>query len=241
MENAIEIDNLTFAYKDTKEDNALDNINLNIAQGEFLVILGPSGSGKSTLANCLNGIIPALIRGKLSGNICVNGINASKTPVAQMAREIGLVFQEFESQLFSTNVRIEIAFAPENFGIEHDKMDEIIDDTLNVVGLTDFSDREPSTLSGGEKQRLAIGSVLAGKPTILCMDEPTTDLDPIGKIGIFKIAEKLRSEKKITLIIIEHETEEALHADRVLILKDGKIRSQGNPAEILADIEVFDE
>ncbi len=241
MPNAIEIENLTFRYKDQTDRNALDNISLDIGEGEFLVILGPSGAGKSTLANCLNGIIPSLIRGKLSGDVTINGINAVKTPVAQMAREIGLVFQDFENQLFSTNVRIEIAFAPENFGVEHDKLDAIIDEMLAVVGLTGFSDREPSTLSGGQKQRLAIGSVLAGKPSIICMDEPTTDLDPIGKLGVFTIAEKLRSENKITLIIIEHETEEALYADRVLVLKDGKIRSIGKPKEILSDMNLFDE
>jgi cobalt transport protein ATP-binding subunit len=241
LPNAIEIENLTFRYKDQTDRNALDNISLDIGEGEFLVILGPSGAGKSTLANCLNGIIPSLIRGKLSGDVTINGINAVKTPVAQMAREIGLVFQDFENQLFSTNVRIEIAFAPENFGVEHDKLDAIIDEMLAVVGLTGFSDREPSTLSGGQKQRLAIGSVLAGKPSIICMDEPTTDLDPIGKLGVFTIAEKLRSENKITLIIIEHETEEALYADRVLVLKDGKIRSIGKPKEILSDMNLFDE
>ena len=241
MATSIEIQSLSFTYKDQTDRKALEEFSLSIEVGEFLVILGPSGAGKSTLANCLNGIIPKMIRGKYEGTILVNGVDIKSLPVAKMAREIGLVFQDFENQLFSTNVRLEIAFSPENFGIPRAEMDPIIDEMLTVIGLEDFGSREPSTLSGGQKQRLAIGSILAGRPKILCMDEPTTDLDPIGKLGVFTIAEKLRHESKITLIIIEHETEEALQADRVLIMDQGKILRIGSPKEILSDIAVFDK
>lgn len=240
MSKIIEIQDLSFNYKDQTDSKALDHFSLDISEGEFLVILGPSGAGKSTFANCLNGIIPKMIRGRFEGKVVVNGQDLKDIPVSKAAREIGLVFQEFEHQLFSTNVRLELAFTPENFCFPRETMDPIIDEMLSVIGLEGFSAREPSTLSGGQKQRLAIGSILAGRPKILCMDEPTTDLDPIGKLGIFTIAKKLRSTSKITLIIIEHETEEALEADRVLIMDGGKILRIGSPREILSDIKVFD-
>jgi len=241
LEPAIEIRDLAFTYKDQTQGRALNGINLDIAKGEFLVILGPSGAGKTTLANCLNGIIPNMVRGAYEGGAFVNGKEAGKQAVSHMARDIGLVFQDFENQLFSTNVRLEIVFSPENFAFPREEMDGIIEEILDLIGLRGFEGREPSTLSGGQKQRLAIGSVLAGRPEILCMDEPTTDLDPIGKIEVFNLAGKLRQGGKVTLIIIEHETEEALFADRVLMLKNGDIYKLGPAGDVLRDIAAFYE
>ena len=241
MEAAIEVRNLSFTYKDQTQSKALDCINLDIKKGEFLMILGPSGAGKSTLAYCLNGIIPNMIRGRYEGNILLNGKEVPKHMVSQMARDIGLVFQDFENQLFSTNVRLEIAFSPENFSFPREEMDGIIDEILELTGLQGFDKREPATLSGGQKQRLVIGSVLAGRPNIICMDEPTTDLDPIGKIEVFNLAGKLRESGGITLIVIEHETGEALFADRLLLLKDGKIFKTGPAQELLRDVPSFIE
>ncbi len=240
MEHCISISDLTFAYKDQKDRNAVEGISLDIKNGEFIVILGPSGAGKSTLASCLNGIIPRMTRGRYSGNVTVNGKEAAKHNISQIARDVGLVFQDFENQLFSTNVSLEIAFSPENYSVPRDEITKIIKDMLELVGLKGFENREPSTLSGGQKQRLAIGSVMAGHPSILCMDEPTTDLDPIGKLEVFNIADRIRKDWDITLIIIEHETEEALMADRVIIMQDGKIARMGTPQEILTDVEFFD-
>ena len=241
METAIEIRNLAFTYKDQTQGKALDGLNLDINRGELLMILGPSGAGKTTLANCLNGIIPSMVRGKYEGTVTLNGKEAAKQAVSHMARDIGLVFQDFENQLFSTNVRLEIAFSPENFSIPREEMDSIIDEMLKLTGLEGFDKREPFTLSGGQKQRLAIGSVLAGRPNVLCMDEPTTDLDPIGKIEVFNLAGKLKESGGITLIIIEHETGEALYADRVLLMKNGKIYKLGPAREVLRDVPSFNE
>ena len=241
METAIEIKKLKFAYKDQTQGKALDGIDLDIARGEFLMILGPSGAGKSTLANCLNGIIPNMVRGKYEGSIILNGKEPAKHAVSHMARDIGLVFQDFENQLFSTNVRLEIAFSSENFAVPREEMDGIIDEMLQLIGLEGFDKREPATLSGGQKQRLVIGSVLASRPKILCMDEPTTDLDPIGKIEVFNLAGKLRQSGGITLIVIEHETQEALYADRVLLMKNGNIYKLGPAGDILRDIPAFNE
>jgi len=241
LETAIEIRGLTFTYKDQTDGKALDGIDLDIAQGEFLMILGPSGAGKSTLANCLNGIIPNMVRGKYEGSVTLNGKDPAKQMVSHMARDIGLVFQDFENQLFSTNVRLEIAFSSENFSVPREEMDSIIDEMLQLIGLEGFDNREPATLSGGQKQRLVIGSVLAGRPKILCMDEPTTDLDPIGKIEVFNLAGRLRQTGGITLIVIEHETEEALYADRLLLMKEGKIYKLGPAGDLLRDIQAFNE
>jgi energy-coupling factor transport system ATP-binding protein len=241
LETAVEIRKLAFTYKDQTQGRALDGIDLEIARGEFLMILGPSGAGKSTLANCLNSVIPNMVRGQYEGTVMLNGKEAAKNAVSHMARDIGLVFQDFENQLFSTNVRLEIAFSPENFSIPREEIDGIIDEMLKLIGLDGYDKREPATLSGGQKQRLVIGSVLAGRPNILCMDEPTTDLDPIGKIEVFNLAGKLRQSSGITLIVIEHEIEEALYADRVLLMKAGSIYRLGPAQEVLRDIQAFND
>jgi len=231
---------LTYRYKDQKERNAVENIHLDIDKGQFVVIMGPSGAGKSTLANCLNGLIPHFIRGQYSGEVFVNGIKTKDNTVSRMAKELGLVFQDFESQLFSTNTKLEIAFGPENFQVERNEIQRRIDKILKTVKLEGFENRQPSTLSGGQKQRLAIGSVLASQPSIICMDEPTTDLDPVGKLGIFNIAKELHEDKDLTLIIIEHETEEALYADRLIIMENGSILRDGSPKEVLKEVELTD-
>lgn len=238
---AISTKQLTFRYKDQKDRNAIENINLDVNKGQFVVIMGPSGAGKSTLANCLNGLIPHFIRGEYSGEVIVNGVKVKDSTVSKMAKEIGLVFQDFESQLFSTNTKLEIAFGPENFGVDREEIQRRIDSILKTVKLEGFEDRQPSTLSGGQKQRLAIGSVLASMPNVVCMDEPTTDLDPVGKLGIFNIAKELHQDKDLTLIIIEHETDEALNADRLIIMEEGQIIRDGKPEDVLREVELTDK
>jgi cobalt transport protein ATP-binding subunit len=234
----VSLKNLTFRYKDQKNGAALNDISLDIPKGQFVVIMGPSGAGKSTLANCLNGLIPHFIKGKFEGDVWIDGKNTREHAVSKMAKSIGMVFQDFESQLFSTNTKLEIAFGPENFGVDRDEIQRRIEKVLRTVNLVGFEERQPSTLSGGQKQRLAIGSVLASQPSIICMDEPTTDLDPIGKLGIFHIAKELHEDKELTLIIIEHETEEALKADRLLIMENGRIIKDGPPQDVLRSVDL---
>ncbi len=239
-EKAVSIRGLSFSYRRNEGAVALRSIDLDVEKGEFVVIMGPSGAGKSTLANCLNSLVPRFMHGEYEGVVLVNGVEAGKSSVNRMAEEIGLVFQDFEAQLFSTNVRLEIAFGPENFAVPRNDIAERIVKVLKTVNLQGFEGRSPSALSGGQKQRLAIGSVLAMQPDIVCMDEPTTDLDPLGKTGVFGIARELHERGALTLIIIEHETEEALKADRLVIMEDGAITAQGRPADILRDA-VFTE
>jgi energy-coupling factor transport system ATP-binding protein len=151
-----------------------------------------------------------------------------------------MVFQDFEAQLFSTNVELEVAFGPENFSVDREEISRRINECLAYVGLEAVRNRPPSTLSGGQKQKLAIASVLALKPSVLVMDEPTTDLDPISKMGIFDITHRLCKRDDLTLMVIEHETEEALYADRIVLIKDGKIVTLGPAAEILRDSDMLE-
>ena len=154
---------------------------------------------------------------------------------------MGLVFQDFEAQLFSTNVELEVAFGPENFQVEHKEMVKRVRDVLQRVRLDGFEGRQPANLSGGQKQRLAIASVLAIEPRILCLDEPTTDLDPIGKLGVFEIAEELKNRDDVTLFVVEHETEETLDADRIIVMRDGKVVADRPAREVLRDVGLLEE
>ena len=228
------LSDLAFTYRDAAKP-ALDQIDYRHRRGEFTVIVGETGAGKSTLCRCLNGLIPSFTKGKLDGSLQVAGHRESERPqVYELARIVGLVFQDFEAQLFSTNVELETAFALENFAVERDQMKTRVEQALNRVGLSGFEQRDPASLSGGEKQRLAIASVLAGSPSVVVMDEPTTDLDPVGKRDIFKLAQVLRNEIE-GIILVEHETEHVLSADRILLMHEGRIVQEGPPGEILAD------
>ncbi len=239
-ETVVSIKNLSYRYRGTKK-NAIEDINLDLQRGEFLVLMGPSEAGKSTLAVCINGLIPHFHKGKLEGNVVVNGKNTREHTVSQMAEDVGLVFQDFEAQLFSTNVELEVAFGPENFATEREEIGKRINENLEYVKLAEFRNRPPSTLSGGQKQKLAIASVLALMPKVLVMDEPTTDLDPISKMGIFDITNRLRQRSDLTLLVVEHETEEVLHASRIALLEDGHLVKVGPAREVLQDVELYEK
>src|ERR671911_514397 len=180
-------------------------------------------------------------RGRMEGEVRIRGRSTREGKVGEFAREVGLVFQDFEAQLFSTNVALEVAFGPENLGVEREEMVRRVQSVLSQVRLEGFEGRQPATLSGGQKQRLAIASVLSIEPRILCLDEPTTDLDPAGKLGIFEIAEDLKDRDDVTLIVVEHETEETLEADRIVVLRDGEIVADRPAREVLRDVELLEE
>jgi len=239
-ETVISIQDLKFRYRGQHEP-ALNGLSFDVNQGDFLVIMGHSEAGKSTLAACMNGLVPHFHRGAFEGDVTVLDLNTRDKTVAQMSEKLGMVFQDFEAQLFSTNVELEVAFGPENFAVSREEIARRIDENLSLVGLDDLRDRAPSTLSGGQKQKLAIASVLAMQTPILVMDEPTTDLDPVSKQGVFEIAKQLRQRGELTLIVVEHETEEALYADRVLLLKDGEILRLGPASEMLREVELMQE
>jgi energy-coupling factor transport system ATP-binding protein len=240
MEPVVSIEGLAYRYRG-QQKSALKGVDLEVAEGEFVVIMGPSGAGKSTLCVSLNGLIPHFFKGKMEGEVRIEGRSTREGKVGEFAQEVGLVFQDFEAQLFSTNVALEVAFGPENFRVERGEMVERVEKMLGQVRLEGFEKRTPATLSGGQKQRLAIASVLAIEPRILCLDEPTTDLDPVGKLGIFEIAEDLKDRDDVTLIVVEHETEETLDADRIVVLRDGEIVADRPAREVLRDVELLQE
>src|ERR671939_2232025 len=240
MKPEVSIEGLSYRYRGQQKP-ALNGVDLEVAEGEFVVIMGPSGAGKSTLCVSLNGLIPHFFRGLMEGEVRIRSRSTREGRVGEFAQEVGLVFQDFEAQLFSTNVALEVAFGPENFAVERDEMVRRVESVLGQVRLEGFENRTPATLSGGQKQRLAIASVLAIEPRILCLDEPTTDLDPIGKLGIFEIAEDLKDRDDVTLIVVEHETEETIDADRIIVLGEGKIVADRPAREVLRDVELLEE
>lgn len=231
----VRIDQLSFRYRGQTR-YALDRLSFEVEPGEFLVVMGASEAGKSTLALCFNGLIPHFYRGAFDGHVVVAGKNTRSTRVAELAQVTGLVFQDFESQLFSTNVELEVAFGLENLGYPRDEMRQRVEEALRLVGLEGLRRRAPATLSGGQKQKLAIASVLAMRPRLLVMDEPTTDLDPESKAEIYAITDRLRQGSDTTLIVVDHDSEEVLQADRVLVLSEGRIARLGRAADLFRDV-----
>src|SRR5918995_78785 len=240
VEPAVSVRGLTYRYRGQREP-ALNGVNLEVAEGEFVVVMGPSGAGKSTLCVSLNGLIPHFFRGRMEGEVRIRGRSTREGKVGEFAREVGLVFQDFEAQLFSTNVALEVAFGPENLGVEREEMVRRVESVLKRVRLEGFEGRQPATLSGGQKQRLAIASVLSVEPRILCLDEPTTDVDPLGKLEVFEVAAELKRRDDVTLIVVEHEIEETLDADRIVVLQEGKVIADRPAREVLRDVDLLTE
>lgn len=218
---AIEVRGVSFSYtKAPSSRKALREITFLQELSEFVVIAGASGAGKSTLCRILNGLIPTFTKGDFHGEVRILGESVGGRRVAQNARRVGLVFQDFEAQLFSTNVALEVAFGPENFGIPREEIGRRVRKALSLVGLDGVEGRDPSRLSGGQKQRLALASVLSMEPDVLVLDEPTTDLDPAGKQEVFRLFDRLRGTTK-ALLMVEHETEEMSAADRIVLMDRG--------------------
>ena len=240
MDSAVSVKNLSFRYKHGRE-KVLKDLSLEVPSGSMLVIMGRSGAGKSTFCACLNGLIPHLIKGDLEGKINTLGLNPHDCKVADFARLMGIVFQDFESQLFSTTVELEVAFGLENLGIPRNEMKARIEEALKKAGLAELKGRTPSTLSGGQKQRLAIASALALSPNLLCLDEPTTDLDPQGKDEVFTIASELWKNEGKTILMVEHETEEALQAEYIALFQGGALKEFGRTREVLNNIDLLKE
>ena len=202
--------------------------------------MGASGAGKSTLAKCLNRIVPEFEGGDLQGVVRIGGRSLDGARVCDVAPTVGMVFQDFEAQLFSTNVAHEVAFAMEQVGMAREEIARRIGPALEAVGLAGFEHRDPTSLSGGEKQRLAIASVLALQPVVIVLDEPTTDLDPEGKAEVFALIRSLR-EQGLSLIVIEHEAEELRECDRIVLLREGEIIADGAPHDLMTRLELLED
>jgi energy-coupling factor transport system ATP-binding protein len=235
---AISIQDLSFTYAETSRP-ALQHINGEVEEGTFVVIMGHEGAGKSTLCCSLNALVPRFFRGEYAGRVVVHDVEVAQARVAEMSQRVGLVLQDFEAQLFSTSVELEVAFGPENLCLPRDEIERRIDRYLRFVGLADMRRREPASLSGGQKQRLAIASVLALEPPVLVMDEPTTDLDPVGREEVLSVSDMLRQERR-TLLVVDHDPETAVDADQVWLMREGEIVAQGPPRQVLTDLALLE-
>ena len=230
----VKIENLSFTYS-SGDRPALSNINLEIKRGEYLGIMGLNGAGKTTLGLSINGIVPQSTMGIYEGQVTVEGLDTATTPVREMARTVGIVFDNPEFQMSQVSAAEEVALGLENLGVPNKEMPPRVSEALTTVGLAGFEERSPMGLSGGQQQRLAIASVLAMQPRILFMDEPTSNLDPIGKEEVFELARKLNREEGLTVIVAEHESEVlAAYADRIVVLHEGKIVMVGTPTEVFS-------
>ncbi len=229
----IKLQNLTFTYAGSLEP-VLKEINLTITDGEFVLLSGSSGSGKSSLVRCLNGLIPHFYGGRIRGTVEVEGWVTINYPLAKLATKVGLVFQDPENQLVTTDVEREIAFGLENLGLPRPEISKRLEEALDTVGIASLRYRSLSELSGGEKQKVAISSVLALKPQILVLDEPTSELDPQGAEDVLGIISRLNDELGLTVILVEHRLDRVIHlVDRLIVLEQGKIVADGHPAKII--------
>ena len=217
---------------------ALRSIDLQVEEGEFLALMGRIGAGKTTLCLTLNGLVPHATGGVIRGDVIVLGRNTKEHTVADLAAHVGLVFQNPEEQLFHMRVEDEVAFGPENLGLPREEIGQRVTWALQVVGLEDLRHRSPLTLSGGEKQRVAIAAVLAMRPRILVLDEPTASLDPRGAAEVFATLRELRRKMPLTIVMATQNSEwVAEQADRLVVLDQGRIALLGSPDELLSQVE----
>lgn len=235
----IKFDNVSFSYQTTDEkDNpvsipVLKDFNLSIEQGSFVAILGHNGSGKSTVAKLTNGILFAD-----SGTVTVNGkVAKNDDSIYDIRRDAGMVFQNPDNQIVSSIVEEDVAFGVENLGVPADECRKRVDDALKTVGMYEYRLKTPSKLSGGQKQRVAVAGIIAMKPKCIILDEPTAMLDPNGRKEVIDTVMKLNKEEGITIVLITHYMDEAVKADRVVVMDNGKIMLDGTPREVFADVD----
>ena len=237
----IKIENLVHKYTIWKDENTksektvLDGISLDIPSGQFVAILGPNGSGKSTLAKHLNVLL--LLN---EGTVWIDGKDThAKERLWEIRSQVGMVFQNPDNQIIGTSVEEDVAFGPENKNIEPEKIRKIVETVLRKVKLWDRRKASPSILSGGQKQRLATADALAGLPACLVLDEPTAMLDPDSRKEVINIVKELNRKEGMTIILITHHTDEVVDADRIVLMKDGKIIGDDIPKKIFADYELL--
>ncbi|CUS04845.2 putative enzyme [Candidatus Promineifilum breve] len=232
----IRLTNVTYSYPRATVP-ALNDITLEVPAGQFCAVIGANGAGKSTLCAALAGFVPHFYRGQLTGKLEVAGIDVAASSLAQMAGTVGLVFSNPFNQITGArfSVREEVAFGLENMGVPLDEMATRIDAMLRFAGLAEMADRSPYALSGGQQQRLAIASVLVMRPQVVVLDEPTSQLDPIGSKEVFTVLRDLAATDAATVFLAEQKLEwVAAFADRVLVLHEGRLVADGLPGDVLA-------
>lgn len=233
----ISVQNVTFRYNEEGENAklVLDDVSFEVRQGEFVALLGHNGSGKSTIAKHLNAmLIPS------SGKVYIDGMDTTDEAVTyDIRRKVGLVLQNPDNQLVASIVEEDVAFGPENLGIPADEIRERVDEALKAVDMYDHRLKAPFKLSGGQKQRVAIAGIIAMRPDCIVLDEPTAMLDPKGRQEVLDTILKLNRENGITVVMITHYMEEAVLADRVYVVDNGKMLTQGTPREVFSQVELM--
>ena len=233
----IETKNLTYTYPGVTKPSISD-VSIKVEKGEFVLITGPSGCGKTTLCRCFNGLIPHFYQGELKGEISVAEMDITKHQTHEMAKYVGLVFQNPENQLFALSVEKDVAFGLENVGAPREEMRKRVDWALKQTDIYDLRERSPHEVSGGQQQRVAIAAVLAMQPEIIVLDEPTSFLDPLSAEKIFEVIHELNKKLGITVMLVEHRLDlTAKYADHIIIMDEGKVCFDGNPREILSTEE----
>jgi len=237
MENIIMARDLTFSYETGNEENkkkiVLNSLNIDLEEGKFIAIIGHNGSGKSTLAKHFNALLMPT-----EGDVYVNGMNTKDSAhVWDIRQTAGMVFQNPDNQLVATVVEEDVAFGPENLGIDPKEIRKRVDFALNAVDMFKYKDSAPHMLSGGQKQRIAIAGVIAMRPQCIILDEPTAMLDPMGRKEVINTIQRLNKENGITIILITHFMEEAVLADRVIVMDDGNIALDGTPKEVFKEVK----
>jgi len=237
MDNILEISNLVYEYtgEDKESVQAVKDVSLQISKGEFVVVIGHNGSGKSTLAKHINALLlPS------SGKVFVMGLDTSDESFTwQIRQTAGMVFQNPDNQIVATVVEEDVAFGPENLGIQPKEIRDRVEEALESVHMLEYRKKGPHLLSGGQKQRVAIAGVIAMKPQCIILDEPTAMLDPSGRKEVMETVRRLNKEENITIVHITHFMDEAVAADRVIVMEDGKIVLQGTPRQVFAQVDVL--
>jgi len=233
----IETKNLTYTYPGGTKPSISD-VSIKVEKGEFVLITGPSGCGKTTLCRCFNGLIPHFYQGELKGEITVAEMDTTKHPTYEMAKHVGLVFQNPENQLFALSIEKDVAFGLENLGFPREEMRRRVDWALNLTGIYDLRERSPYEVSGGQQQRVAIAAVLAMQPEIIVLDEPTSFLDPLSAEKIFEVIHELNKNLGITVVLVEHRLDlTAKYANHIIIMDEGKVCLDGETREVLSTEE----
>jgi len=232
------IEGLSFRYPDSRRP-AVKDVSLEIGEGEVVLLAGPSGCGKSTLLRCINGLIPHMYPGDYRGRVTVSGLTVAETPMSALSQNVGLLFQNPENQIFMFSVERDVAFGLQNLSVPREEMRPRVDEAMRLLGISDLADRAPHELSDGQKQRTALAGVIAMRPKLIILDEPTSLLDPKTALEVVSLIERLNRELGVTFIVVEHRLELLIPiADRLVVMDGGSKVMDGNPRDVLADPSV---